>query len=46
MSLGKQLKSFLSSSQGKKLVERGKRELSKPENQQKVKGLLGRLNKR
>ncbi|MCU7729406.1 hypothetical protein ODJ79_37305 [Actinoplanes sp. KI2] len=41
--LSERLREFFDSPQGKRLVEQGQRQLSKPENQQKAKRLLGKL---
>jgi hypothetical protein len=40
VSLTSKLKSFLSSPKGQQLVDRGRRELSKPENQRKLRDLM------
>lgn len=46
MSLSDKIKSFASSPQGRRLVDKGRTELSKPENQRRLRGLLGRLRSR
>lgn len=46
MSLTSKLKSFLSSPKGQQIVEKGKREMSKPQNQQKIRKLLDKNRKR
>ncbi len=42
MSLTTKLKSFLQSPKGQQAIDRGRRELSKPENQAKIRNLLKR----
>lgn len=46
MAITDKIKSFLSSPKGKQAMERGRSELSKPENQQKIKNLLNKVNKK
>ncbi|MGC4856571.1 hypothetical protein ACLQ24_25165 [Micromonospora sp. DT4] len=46
MSLMQRISTFLRSPKGQQLVDRGRRELAKPENQQKLKGLASRLSSR
>ncbi|MFE9691740.1 hypothetical protein [Micromonospora sp. NPDC005806] len=46
MSLVQRIKAFLRSPRGQQLVERGRRELAKPENQRKLKQLAARLSSR
>ncbi|MEU4470440.1 hypothetical protein [Micromonospora sp. NPDC023888] len=46
MSLMQRITTFLRSPKGQQLVERGRREMSKPGNQQKLKGLAARLSNR
>jgi hypothetical protein len=46
MALTDKLKSFLNSPTGRQAMDRGRRELSKPENQQKIKNLLSRVTKK
>ena len=46
MSLVQRLSAFLRSPRGQQLVDRGRRELAKPENQAKLKQLAGRLSSR
>jgi cation:H+ antiporter len=45
-SLSEHLRAFLSSPRGKRLVEEGQRQLAKPENQQRLRRLLARLQNR
>lgn len=46
MALTDKLKSFLNSPQGRKVVDRGRQELSKPENQQKLRNVLSKVTKK
>ncbi|MEU0151916.1 hypothetical protein [Micromonospora fulviviridis] len=46
MSLVQRLSAFLRSPRGQQLVDRGRRELAKPENQAKLKRLASRLSSR
>ncbi|MEV1146511.1 hypothetical protein [Micromonospora sp. NPDC049799] len=46
MSLMQRLTAFLRSPKGQQLVERGRREMAKPANQQKLRGLAARFQKR
>ncbi|WP_192580061.1 hypothetical protein [Micromonospora sp. AMSO31t] len=46
MSLVQRLTAFLRSPRGQQLVDRGRRELAKPENQAKLKQLANRLSSR
>ncbi|GHJ55425.1 MULTISPECIES: hypothetical protein [Micromonospora] len=46
MSLVQRLSAFLRSPRGQQLVDRGRRELAKPENQAKLKQLATRLSSR
>ena len=46
MGIGTKIRAYLQSPQGRRIVERGQRELSKPENRQKLRNLTGRFNKR
>ncbi|MET7705732.1 hypothetical protein [Micromonospora sp. NPDC005413] len=46
MSLMQRITRFLKSPKGQQLVERGRREMAKPGNQQKLKGLAARLSNR
>ncbi|PSK65205.1 hypothetical protein B0E53_02835 [Micromonospora sp. MH33] len=46
MSLVQRLSAFLRSPRGQQLVDRGRRELAKPENQAKLKQLAARLSSR
>jgi hypothetical protein len=45
-SMSQRIRAFLSSPQGRRVVDQGRRQLAKPENQQKLRGLLSRLQKR
>lgn len=45
MALTDKIKSFIRSPQGQQAVDRGRQELSKPENQRKLKNLLNRGKK-
>lgn len=45
MAITDKLKGFLSSPKGKQAMERGRRELSKPETQRKLKNLLNKRQK-
>jgi len=42
MSLTNRLRSFLQSPKGQQVVQRGRRELSKPQNQAKIRRLMNR----
>ena len=46
MALADKLKSFLNSPAGRQALQRGRRELSKPENQQKIKNLITKVSKK
>ncbi|WP_319458510.1 hypothetical protein [Micromonospora sp. RTP1Z1] len=46
MSLVQRISTFLRSPRGQQLVERGQREVAKPENQRKLKQLAARLSGR
>ncbi|MCW3839640.1 hypothetical protein ONA70_05970 [Micromonospora yasonensis] len=46
MSLMQRIRTFLRSPRGQQLVERGRRELAKPENQQRLRQLATRLSSR
>ncbi|MBM0225135.1 MULTISPECIES: hypothetical protein [Micromonospora] len=46
MSLVQRISMFLRSPRGQQLVQRGRRELAKPENQRKLKQLASRLSSR
>ncbi|MDZ5446572.1 hypothetical protein U2F26_28265 [Micromonospora sp. 4G57] len=46
MSLVQRISMFLRSPRGQQLVQRGRRELAKPENQRKLKQLASRLSGR
>jgi hypothetical protein len=45
-SLVERIRAFLRSPQGERAIMRGRQQLANPENQQKLKGLLGRLRGR
>jgi hypothetical protein len=45
-SFTQRIQKFLSSPQGKRLVTQGRRQLSKPENQNRLRSLLARLQNR
>jgi hypothetical protein len=45
-SLSQRIRAFLGSPQGKRMISKGQQQLAKPENQQKVKRLLGKLQGR
>lgn len=42
-SLAQRLRTFLQSPQGQRVVEQGRRQLAKPENQRRLRGLFTRL---
>jgi hypothetical protein len=44
--MSQRLRAFLSSPQGRRLIEQGHRQLAKPENQRKLRDLLTRLQGR
>lgn len=46
MALSDKIKSFLNSPKGRQVIQRGQQELSKPENQQKLKNLLNKVSKK
>ncbi|RAO27109.1 hypothetical protein PSN13_06025 [Micromonospora saelicesensis] len=46
MSLMQRISAFLKSPKGQQLVDRGRREMAKPGNQQKLKGLASRFSNR
>ncbi|TWJ22760.1 hypothetical protein [Micromonospora endolithica] len=46
MSLMQRITMFLRSPKGQQLVDRGRRELAKPANQQKLRGLAAKIQKR
>ncbi|MBA8793423.1 hypothetical protein FHX74_001028 [Friedmanniella endophytica] len=46
MSISQRIKAFLDSPRGRRLVERGQAELSKPENQVKIRRTLDKIRKR
>ncbi|GAB2581102.1 hypothetical protein Aab01nite_58060 [Paractinoplanes abujensis] len=45
-SLSQRLRAFLSSPQGQRVIEQGRRQLAKPENQHKLRSLLTKLQGR
>ncbi|WP_430785888.1 hypothetical protein [Actinoplanes sp. G11-F43] len=45
-SITQRIQAFLHSPRGRQLAEQGRRQLAKPENQQRIKGLLARLQGR
>jgi hypothetical protein len=45
-SLAQRLRALLASPQGRRLVEQGRRQLAKPENQRRLRQLLAKLQKR
>lgn len=45
-SLTQRLRTFLQSPQGRRLVDQGRRQMAKPENQQRLRSLFNRLQKR
>ena len=45
-SISQRIRTFLASPQGQRAVEQGRRQLAKPENQQKLRSLMSRLQKR
>lgn len=45
-SFGQRIRAFLGSPKSKKLIEEGKRQLAKPENQRKLRRMLGKLRRR
>ena len=44
--LQQRIRAFLSSPQGKRLIEQGERQLAKPENQRRLKDLITRFRSR
>ncbi len=46
MAITDKIKSLLNSPKGRQAMERGRQELSKPQNQQKLRNLLNRGNKK
>ncbi|BCJ69777.1 hypothetical protein [Polymorphospora rubra] len=46
MSIVQKIRTFLSSSQGRKLTSQAQQQLSKPENQQKLRDLASRFKRR
>jgi hypothetical protein len=45
-SIVQRIRAFLSSPQGQRLVTRGRQEVAKPQNQQRLRGLVNRFNRR
>lgn len=45
-SLTQRIKAYISSPAGRNLIEKGRREVTKPENQQKLKALAAKVTKR
>jgi hypothetical protein len=45
-SLSQRIRAFLGSPQGKRVIAQGQRQLAKPENQQKLRRLLGKFQGR
>ena len=43
---GQRVRAFLQSRQGHRLVEQGRRQLAKPENQRRLRGVFNRLQNR
>lgn len=46
MAIADKIKSFFNSPKGQQVIRRGQQELRKPENQQKIKSLLNKVNKK
>jgi len=46
MSIGNRIRSFLQSPKGRQVINRGRTELSKPENQAKIRSLMNRRGRR
>ncbi|WP_436532929.1 hypothetical protein [Actinoplanes sp. HUAS TT8] len=44
--IGQRVSAFLRSPRGQQLVDQGRRQLAKPENQRRLRGLFERLQKR
>jgi hypothetical protein len=44
--LSQRISRFLSSPQGQRVIQQGRQQLAKPENQQKLRALLSRMQKR
>jgi len=44
--LAQRVREFVNSARGKQLIEQGRRELAKPANRQKMKGLVDKLRTR
>jgi hypothetical protein len=45
-SISQRIRAFLQSPQGRQVIERGRRELAKPDNQRKLRDLVGRFASR
>lgn len=45
-SMAQRIKAFLNSTRGRQLVDRGRTELAKPSNQQRLRQLVARLGRR
>jgi hypothetical protein len=45
-SLSQRIRAFLASPKGRRFIEQGQRQLAKPQNQQKLRGLLSKLRGR
>jgi hypothetical protein len=45
-SISQRIRTFLASPQGQRAIEQGRRQLAKPENQQKLRRLVTRFQKR
>jgi hypothetical protein len=45
-SLSQRIRAFLTSPKGRQLIEKGQRQLGRPENQQKLRSLLNKLRGR
>lgn len=46
MSITQRVRAFLNSPNGRRAIEQGRRQLAKPENQRKLRGLVDRLRTR
>jgi len=46
MAIPDKIKSFVNGPKGQQLIRRGREELSKPENQQKIRTLLNKVSKK
>jgi hypothetical protein len=45
MSLGGKLKSFLESPKGRQMMDKGRQQMAKPENQAKIRNLMNKVKK-